>query len=189
VSTRILCLGDSLTYGYGSQRCCCWTRLVQERTGLTMTNRGVCGDTLSGMRSRLDGLLGLKPELCIILGGTNDILSGRAPAERDIATLADACLSSGVRPVIATPTPIDRLNIAPHWTVMTTPHRAAEMLEDYVRLLRGFAEEQKLPLIDLYAALGGADEPSGLFVDGLHLTPRGNELVADAVCALLDKLK
>ena len=41
MSAKILCLGDSLTYGYGTKARFCWTRLVSGRTGRTLTNRGI----------------------------------------------------------------------------------------------------------------------------------------------------
>ena len=41
----IICLGDSLTYGYGVRRAQCWTELAAEMSGWNVINRGICGDT------------------------------------------------------------------------------------------------------------------------------------------------
>ena len=43
---KIVCLGDSLTYGYGVPRKDGWVSLAARATGHTLVNRGVSGDTL-----------------------------------------------------------------------------------------------------------------------------------------------
>ena len=75
----IICIGDSLTYGYGVHRAQCWTKLAAEMSGWTIVNRGVCGDTTGGMLVRMREILregiGEKNERCFLLmGGCNDIL-------------------------------------------------------------------------------------------------------------------
>ena len=50
---KILCIGDSLTYGYGVSRGQRWTTLAAEKSGWTLTNHGVCGDTTGGMLVRM----------------------------------------------------------------------------------------------------------------------------------------
>ena len=49
---KLICLGDSLTFGYGvrvSQR---WTHLCAQDTGWKIVNEGVSGDTTGGMLAR-----------------------------------------------------------------------------------------------------------------------------------------
>ncbi|MCD8140286.1 MAG: hypothetical protein LUE17_11010 [Planctomycetaceae bacterium] len=46
---KILCLGDSLTFGTGVTRSNAWTTLVHKQTGYEVVNRGVPGDTTGGM--------------------------------------------------------------------------------------------------------------------------------------------
>ena len=43
---KIVCLGDSLTYGYGVPRKDGWVSLAAQATGHTLVNKGVSGDTL-----------------------------------------------------------------------------------------------------------------------------------------------
>ena len=52
---RLICIGDSLTFGYGvhlSQR---WTRLCAQETGWELVNEGINGDTTGGMLARMQG--------------------------------------------------------------------------------------------------------------------------------------
>lgn len=74
---RILCLGDSLTYGYGQPRSRIWTTLAAARTGAEWVNRGVNGNTTGGM------MAGLARELetahyhaVLLMGGGNDLTYG-----------------------------------------------------------------------------------------------------------------
>lgn len=49
---KIVCLGDSLTYGYGVPRKDGWVSLAAQATGHTLVNKGVSGDTTGGMLAR-----------------------------------------------------------------------------------------------------------------------------------------
>ena len=48
----LICLGDSLTFGLGVRRGRCWTALFAEESGWNVSNRGISGDTTSGMLAR-----------------------------------------------------------------------------------------------------------------------------------------
>lgn len=51
---KIVCLGDSLTYGFGVSRSNSWTNIVNEETRLEIVNKGINGDTTSGMLARFN---------------------------------------------------------------------------------------------------------------------------------------
>ena len=53
IRRKLICLGDSLTFGAGVTRRDCWTSLVQRECGWTVVNRGISGDTTGGMLVRL----------------------------------------------------------------------------------------------------------------------------------------
>ena len=185
MSAKILCLGDSLTFGYGTKARFCWTRLVAGRTGLTLTNRGLCGDTLAGMLQRLPAGLALKPDACLLIGGTNDLFEGRAPDRSAVAAIISACRDAGVRPLLGTPTPMDWSALAPQWAALVDMQSTPALLEDYVQWLRRYAAQERIPLVDLYAALTAAPELHALYMDGVHMTEAGNVCIADAVTPVL----
>ena len=54
---RILCLGDSLTYGFGLPRGLVWTALCAAQTGAELLGWGVNGNTTGGMLAVLPELL------------------------------------------------------------------------------------------------------------------------------------
>ena len=53
IRRKLICLGDSLTFGAGVTRRDCGTSLVQRACGWTVVNRGIRGDTTGGMLVRL----------------------------------------------------------------------------------------------------------------------------------------
>ena len=82
IRRKLICLGDSLTFGAGVTRRDCWTSLVQRECGWTVVNRGISGDTTGGMLVRLHrDVLGpaLEERRCggdcrvLVMGGSNDI--------------------------------------------------------------------------------------------------------------------
>ena len=76
---RILCLGDSLTYGFGLPRGLVWTALCAAQTGAELLGRGVNGNTTGGMLAVLPDLLVREhPDAVLLMGGTNDIAYGRS---------------------------------------------------------------------------------------------------------------
>ena len=90
---KLICIGDSLTFGYGvhlSQR---WTRLCAQETGWELVNEGINGDTTGGMLARMqggvlaelrEGGLGADRPYALLMGGSNDVFySGSDAAARE----------------------------------------------------------------------------------------------------------
>ncbi|MCA0199333.1 MAG: arylesterase [Proteobacteria bacterium] len=85
-SIRILALGDSLTAGYGLANLKdsfpqqLEAALKAKGHNVTIIQGGVSGDTTTGGRSRLDWVLGEKPDAVIVALGGNDALRAVDPA-------------------------------------------------------------------------------------------------------------
>ena len=74
---KIVCLGDSLTYGFGVSRSNSWTNIVNKETRLEIVNKGINGDTTSGMLARFnEDVVKNSPDIVFIMGGTNDFIAG-----------------------------------------------------------------------------------------------------------------
>lgn len=78
---RLLCLGDSLTAGYGLDEDEAWPRLLQKRLdreapGWTVVNAGDSGDTSADALGRMDWLLRNPPTAAFVCLGANDGLRG-----------------------------------------------------------------------------------------------------------------
>lgn len=77
----IVALGDSLTAGYGVELDDSYPYLLQEKLeadgySFRLVNAGVSGETSSGTLSRLNWILGQKPDIVILEIGANDGLRG-----------------------------------------------------------------------------------------------------------------
>ncbi len=69
----IVCLGDSITYGFPFGPEESWVALSAQALGLNMVNKGANGDTTRGMRRRFKrDVVSLNPAYVIIMGGAND---------------------------------------------------------------------------------------------------------------------
>ena len=97
---KILCLGDSLTYGYDVLPGERWTTLVAADGKIQIDNRGQCGDTTAGMVFRLHQLDIVGYDAFFIMGGSNDILLDKdfSAVCRNIETLV-SLLKSQEEPV------------------------------------------------------------------------------------------
>lgn len=83
----VLCLGDSLTFGYGAPAGASYPEQLQELTGHVTQNAGLNGDTAEGALARLPGLLEANaPGLVLVSIGGNDFLR-RLPIARTRAAL------------------------------------------------------------------------------------------------------
>ncbi|WII92519.1 arylesterase [Kingella negevensis] len=72
--STVLCLGDSLTAGYGAPEGTDYPTQLAEITGWKIINGGVSGDTSEQALGRLSGLMSQEPKLVIVSIGGNDFL-------------------------------------------------------------------------------------------------------------------
>ena len=105
----ILVVGDSLSAEYGIARGQGWVALLEQRLqreGLrgTVVNASVSGDTTSGGKARLPGLLTRhRPAVVVIELGGNDALRGlpMSATRQNLTDMAKAARAAGARVLIA----------------------------------------------------------------------------------------
>ncbi|MHB8519555.1 MAG: GDSL-type esterase/lipase family protein [Limisphaerales bacterium] len=111
--------------------------------------------------------------------GRTEALSGRDALAGFVAAygkLLDDCARQTPRLVLVTPPPFEN----PGGLLPDLSARNHDLAE-YAGAIRALARERSLPLVDLFAELGGAAHRDlRLTEDGLQLTPRGHALVARA---------
>jgi len=105
----LLCLGDSLTFGYGAVAGSGYPQQLERLTGYVTKNAGLNGDTAEGALERLPGLLQENtPGLVLVSIGGNDFLRG-LPLERTRAALksiVQTAAASAQVVLIAQPKPV-----------------------------------------------------------------------------------
>ncbi len=195
---KIVCLGDSIT-GPGDGKAYLdkyvkWSDLLQFGLGASLgfnrvevLNRGVAGDTSSGVLRHLDErLLQAQPDIVVILIGTNnfDKNADKAEASRtfktDLTDIVAQAKTAGIKVLLLQyPTP-----------------RAENMEKVWVHgdagnpVIEEVARETGCPVLNLKGAFDTAAQTLSLAclaspVDGIHLSPGGELVLAKAV---LEKL-
>jgi len=182
-------LGDSITQqGAGSPAG--YVRLVisgLDSNGIKATAipAGISGNKSDQMLERLQrDVLDKKPTWLTVSCGVNDVWHGAKGIPLDayktnITAIVDRAQAAGVKVVILTATMIKE-----------DPANAENTkLADYNAFLRDLAAQRKLPLADLNAAMqaelkAAGDRPKTgnlLTVDGVHMNPAGNRMMATGV--------
>ncbi len=186
---RILCLGDSNTYGYDPRdtlggrypREVRWTGRLGS-AGLTVFNRGMNGCTVptkerySAFGELVSSLLPLDD--VIILLGTNDVLQGRSAAEtaERMARFLDSvsAYAGGAKLLLLAPPPLTFGD----WVQSADVIAESEKLGPYYERI---ARERRI----LYADAG--QWGIGLAFDGVHFTPEGHAAFFKGLYALSDR--
>lgn len=175
----ILCLGDSLTAGYGLDEGQAWPAVAQAlatRDGKPwrFINAGVSGDTTQAARNRLEWALRARPDVVVIALGGNDGLRGIAPAttEANLRTIITRVRAVGATPILA------GMQLP---TNLGEEHRQA-----FAAIYPRLAEECSLTLIPfLLDGVGGVRELN--LSDQIHPNAEGQRRVAATVYAVLQK--
>jgi lysophospholipase L1-like esterase len=151
----VVFLGDSITqYGLWSE----W--FPRHR----VVNRGVIGDTTSGLLSRIDTAVG-RQDVVSLLIGTNDIAIGVRPAR----------IAGNVAAIMAAIRAADASSKILLNSVMPRARGYRAQLGELNRRLSHLAEAEGAAFLDLWPALAddhGVIRPE-LSADGLHLTGAG----------------
>lgn len=190
---KIVCLGDSITYGYNAYPEDAWPARAAALTGLSFINCGINGDTAAGMLWRFyEDVVSQKPDLCIIMGGTNDILQGRSGEQTADIMGEIVCKAQKYKipVVVAIPIGIDKTMVGKYWPCTPAAKTVVRTFEDYVRRLRLMTGEQ-LAVLDVYEEykrLMKQRQPDGLwYQDGVHPTREGYHVLGDLFAEYIRK--
>jgi lysophospholipase L1-like esterase len=192
---KIVCLGDSLTYGFGVPRRDTWVSLTAERTKMELVNRGINGDTTGGMLARFwYEMTKHSPDSVLLMGGGNDIfISGTAvSAKANISAMVHQAAALGIAPLIGTllpgnsagNSPGNSANVRHDWASLSNVAHAREVGEEYSQWLILFAGVFGVPVVDFRAAFKSVSDPErnrALYIDGMHPTAEGHRLMADVL--------
>ncbi len=181
----ILCLGDSLTAGYGLAEPATesFPALLQQKiraAGIRETvvvNAGVSGDTSAGGLRRIDWLLRQRIDVLVLALGANDGLRG-IPTEETRRNL------QGIINKVKAKNPAVRVLIA---GMLLPPNFGDEYTERFKALFPTLAEANHATLIPfLLQDVGGIATLNQR--DGVHPTAEGQRIIANTVWAKLKPL-
>ncbi|HVQ36202.1 MAG TPA: SGNH/GDSL hydrolase family protein [Pyrinomonadaceae bacterium] len=189
---RVVFLGDSITDS--------WDTPANGGffPGKPYVNRGISGQTTPQMLIRFrPDVIALKPEVVVILAGTNDIAGNTGPMtlqaiEDNLSSMAELARAHGIRVVLSSVLPVSDYEKTPDGQVrnQTTRRPPAQILA-LNEWMKKYADGNKLTYLDYYSAMVDdkgflKDELSN---DGLHPNVAGyqvmNPLAEKAIAASL----
>lgn len=192
---NIMCMGDSITYGAGlkdlSQR---WSDLVANRTGHTITNLGINGDTTAGMLVRCHHeVFPQKPDLMIIMGGTNDICFTweYRQATANIETIIRHAQTYGIAVLVGVPIPFYAEAIpVREWNTDRDNQYVAVQCEKYADWIRKYCHSKNIPIVDFRKSFFSPDGTlqTDYYLDGLHPNALGHQAMAEVLYQTLQTL-
>ncbi|HEX2917765.1 MAG TPA: arylesterase [Edaphobacter sp.] len=177
---RIVCFGDSLTAGYGTDPGQAYpddlqALLDKEGYDYRVVNAGISGNTSKDGVARVDQIVALKAEIVVVEFGGNDGLRGlriadtRANLEKIVSTLK----KSGTKVVLA--------------GITLPPDYGPDYIRQFDETYNLLAKKYKVPMIPFL--LKGVFGVDGMMqADRTHATAAGNKVVAENVRELIQPL-
>jgi lysophospholipase L1-like esterase len=178
---RVVFIGDSITDSWDDPRYGGFFR------GKPYVNRGISGQTTPQMLIRFrPDVIALKPEVVVILAGTNDIAGNTGPMtleaiQDNITSMAELARLNRIHVVLASVLPVsDYEKTADGQRRTQTVRRPPEKIKALNDWMRNYATQNKLIYLDYYAAMIDdkgflKDELSN---DGLHPNEKGYVVMA-----------
>ncbi|MBA0327851.1 SGNH/GDSL hydrolase family protein [Stenotrophomonas hibiscicola] len=170
---RVVFFGDSITEGWGREGSAAFF------PGKGWLNRGISGQTTAQMLVRFpQDVLALKPQVVVILAGTNDIAGNTGPStqamiEDNLHAMVDLARAHGIAVVLASVLPVSDYP----WMPGIAPAPKVRALNT---ALKRHADAQQLVYLDYHTpmanAAGGLDPQ--LAEDGVHPTAKGYAVMA-----------
>ena len=192
---RVVFMGDSITDSWDNPR------FGGFFPGRPYVNRGISGQTTPQMLIRFrPDVLALKPQVVVILAGTNDIAGNTGPMTLEaigdnLASMAELARAAGVRVVLASLLPVSDYEKRDDKPIVQTERRPPAQIRALNEWIRSYAAAHGHVYLDYYTAT--ADErgflKSELSDDGLHPNAEGYAVMAPlaerAVAEALKKKK
>ena len=163
---KVVCLGDSITWGFPYGPEYSWVSMLTEVLEAEFINEGINGNTTDNMLRRFyRSVTKHEPTHLVILGGANDVMWQESIDRivHNLQSMVKKAQEDGIKVIMATPTAID--------------HREVDRRLNRLRAwIKGFAGENDIPVIDFAAAYFDAEgniRSELLMPDGAHPNKEG----------------
>ena len=174
---KIVCLGDSLTAGYGLPPDAAFPFVLDKALkdgGLQVevSNAGVSGDTTTGGLERLDWAVPEGTDVVILELGANDMLFGLDPGipQQNLVAIIKRLQARHIRILLA--------------GMYSTRNYGLAFKQRFDAIYPALAEQYKLPLYPFFLE-GVTDVPGMTLPDGLHPTRAGVEVIVKGILPMV----
>ena len=188
---KFVLFGDSLTYGFAVRRESSWSSLLQHRRiDINFINKGICGDTTSGMLARFSG--DVKAEKCkymLIMGGTNDLIAGCdiGVVQGNIMALVHQAYHENIIPIVGIQPLVNVALIQPLWQNFRNFNSVNNQISQLRKWILAFCITFGCYYLDIYKCFEDY-QGNEVFADGVHPNVLGNEIIAKEVEKILDRI-
>ena len=172
---RVVFMGNSITEGWAKH-------FPAMFPGKPYIGRGISGQTTPQMLVRFrQDVIALRPEVVVILAGTNDIAENTGPAtlemiQDNIVSMVELARANRIRVVLSSVLPASSFS----WKPELQPARRIVELNEW---MKQFARANDIAYVDYHSAM--ADERQGLRAelskDGVHPNEAGYRIMAPLV--------
>jgi lysophospholipase L1-like esterase len=172
----IVMLGNSLTNRIN------WNELLDRPD---IANRGICSDITAGFINRINFVLNVKPKICFIEGGVND-LSHNINNEiiiKNLNTILDTLQINNVKPVLTTVTLVAK-------TCRDAKNFNLKIKKLNTQIIK-LAISKKIDLIDLNPQLTDGDflRSENAIADGIHFTSKAYKIWREKIMKIIEQEK
>lgn len=187
---KIVCLGDSTTYGYMVSRDKVWTEILndkfnnEEHKDLKFINKGINGDMISGMLARFDRDC-INADTVILMGGVNDIFTCKhlEKIENNLISIVNKSLENNIDIIVFTP--IVFIKEAFAFFESNNIEEFDNILKEYVHFINQYAKTNNIKSIDVYNLFVNKilkeNHYYDIFFDGVHLSENGHNVFASKI--------
>lgn len=193
---KIVCIGDSLTFGYGVNQNESWfAKVSEELASIEFVNTGIPGNTTKDMLLRFEkDVVEVSPKYVLVMGGTNDILMGAEIDEvtsRIIRIVNDSKLNKIV-PILVIQPPINEHIEEKTWFLDCDYKKANEKIESFREHMIKEMTTSNTNYIDIYGRfnelLKNRKVDECYLDDGIHLTKDVHEYISREIVRELKRI-
>lgn len=173
VNNRVVFMGNSITEAWGS----IYPEFFSNKA---YVNRGIGGQTTPQMLIRFrSDVIDLKPEVVVILAGTNDIAGNTGPStikmiSDNISSMAELASLNGIRVVLCSVLPVFDFP----WSPGLNPSQKIIQLNEWIK---DYAKKNDFIYLNYFSEM--VDERKGLkkeySEDGVHPNKKGYQVMSD----------
>ncbi|MCU6761072.1 Arylesterase precursor [uncultured Roseburia sp.] len=183
---KMICIGDSLTYGLGVPVEDNWVELLNKRSFRQVINRGISGDTSGGMLARFHReVLAEMPDTVLIMGGSNDLIMGCdiSVVKSNLMAMVHQAYAAKINVIACAEISGDTAHIRPDWKQISDFCEVDQKLFQMSIWMEEFCRVFQVPFINLYDRFKKRTQGriQDYFFDGVHPNRQGHRLIADII--------
>ncbi|AVP55106.1 peptidase [Clostridium tetani] len=182
---KIVCIGDSITFGYGVKNTENWVSILNNNIKIDFINKGLNGDTSSGMLFRsYEDIIKLNPDAVFIMGGTNDFLMNYDwnKTLENIIYLSREIINYNIKVYIGIQPPTNPSIAKTFWDPFVDYEKVNIKINNYRKNIIEFCENEDLDFFDFFTLFNDhKDEWDSLYVDGIHPSAKGHKLISEKI--------